>query len=235
MNLLTKQLRKQGYDLIQGPVRNHALLQLWLKRPLDEAELYYRHIDHAFQSPVKLGKRRTKVLNINHTIQNNYRFHIGLSVLQALRQALGLGETFAPNLGLQSGKRIGLGYDQITSTEVAIGDVQNYLTVADFLHPNKRLLKNANRNNLLLITGLLVAKSIHVEIESEKQIDAAAKAEFSKLFNGTFALESSSEKKLVMSTDDIGSFPIAVKAYRIDFDGGAFVNTTLLSDRRNLL
>jgi hypothetical protein len=38
-----------------------------------------------------------------------------------------------------------------------------------------------------------------------------------------------------MSADDIGSFPIAVKAHRIDFDGGQFVNTTLLSDRRNLL
>jgi hypothetical protein len=48
---LTTHLRKQGYDLIEGPVRHHGLLQLWLKRPLDEAELYYAHIDHAFQSP----------------------------------------------------------------------------------------------------------------------------------------------------------------------------------------
>ena len=107
--------------------------------------------------------------------------------------------------------------------------------VADFLHPNKRLLKNANRNNLLLITGILVTKSIHIEIETEKKIDADAKTEFSKLFNGKFELEHSSEKKFVMSTNDIGSFPIAVKVHRIDFDGGQFVNTTLLSDRRNLL
>ena len=114
---LTTRLRKQGYDLIQGPVRNQGPLQLWLKRPLDEAELYYTHIDHAFESPIKLGKR------------------------------------------------VGLSYDQVTSTEVAIGDVQNYL----------------------------------------------------------------------MSANDIGSFPIAVKVHRIDFDGGQFVNTTLLSDRRNLL
>jgi hypothetical protein len=44
-----------------------------------------------------------------------------------------------------------------------------------------------------------------------------------------------SEKKLVMSANDIGSFPIAVKVHRIDFDGGQFVNTTLMSDRRNLM
>lgn len=232
---LTTHLRKQGYDLIQGPVRNHGLLQLWLKRPLDEAELYYTHIDHAFESPIKLGKRRTKALRINHTVQNNYRFHIGLSVLDGLRHALGVVGEFEPNVGLQSVKRVGLSYDQVTSTEVAIGDVQNYLMVADFLHPNKRLLKNANRNNLLLITGVLIAKSIHFEIESEKQIDSAAKTEFSKLFNGKFELERASEKKLVMSANDIGSFPIAVKVHRIDFDGGQFVNTTLMSDRRNLL
>ena len=231
---LTSLLRKQGYDLIQGPVRNHGLLQLWLKRPLDEAELYYTHIDHAFKSPVKLRKRRTKVLRINHTLQNKYRFHIGLSVLDGLRHALGMAGEFAPNGGLESGKQIGLSYDQVTSTEVAIGDVQNYLMVADFLHTNKRLLKNANRNNLLLITGMLVAKSIHIEIETEKRIDAAAKTEFSKFFNGKFELERSSEKKLVMSANDIGLFPIAVKVHRIDFDGGQFVNTTLLSDRRNL-
>ncbi|MGB0811862.1 MAG: hypothetical protein ACPGSF_04960, partial [Flavobacteriaceae bacterium] len=89
---------------------------------------------------------------------------------------------FAPNVGLESGKQIGLSYDQVTSTEVAIGDVQNYLMVADFMHPNKRLLKNANRNNLLLITGMLTAKT-----------------EFSKLFNGKFESGHASENKLVMS------------------------------------
>ena len=90
--------------------------------------------------------------------------------------------------------------------------------VADFMHPNKRLLKNANRNNLLLITGMLTAKT-----------------EFSKLFNGKFESGHASENKLVMSANDIGLFPIAAKVHRIDFDGGQFVNTTLLSDRRNLL
>ena len=43
---------------------------------------------------------------------------------------------FAQNVGLESGKQIGLSYDQVTSTEVAIGDVQNYLMVADFIHTN---------------------------------------------------------------------------------------------------
>jgi hypothetical protein len=232
---LTTYLRKQGYDLIKGPVRNHGLLQLWLKRPLDEAELYYAHIDHAFQSPVKLRKLTKQALNIDNSVKNNYHFHIGLSVLNGLLHSLGVEGDFDPSGSLQSGKRVGLSYDQVISTEVAIGNVQNYLMVADFLHPNKRLLKNANRNNLLLITGLLVAKNIQIEIETEQQIDSLIKTEFSKLLRGKFKLDLASDKKLVMSTDDICSFPIAVKAHRIDFDGGQFINTTLLSDRRNLL
>lgn len=232
---LTTYLRKQGYDLIEGPVRNHGLLQLWLKRPLDEAELYYAHIDHAFQSPVKLRKLTKQALNIDTSVKNNYQFHIGLSVLNGLLHFLGVAGDFDPSGSLQSGKRVWLSYDQVISTEVAIGNVQNYLMIADFLHPNKRLLKNANRNNLLLITGLLVAKNIQIEIETEQQIDSLIKTEFSKLLRGKFKLDLASDKKLVMSTDDIGSFPIAVKAHRIDFDGGQFINTTLLSDRRNLL
>jgi len=71
---LTTYLRKQGYDLIKGPVRNHGLLQL----SLDEAELYYAHIDHAFQSPVKLRKLTKQALNIDNSVKNNYHFHIGL-------------------------------------------------------------------------------------------------------------------------------------------------------------
>ena len=51
---LTKTLRKQGYDLIAGPIRNHQLLQLWLKTPFNDVELYYAHLEHAFTSPVAL-------------------------------------------------------------------------------------------------------------------------------------------------------------------------------------
>ena len=31
---LTKFLSEQGYDLIEGPIRNHKPLQLWLKQTL---------------------------------------------------------------------------------------------------------------------------------------------------------------------------------------------------------
>lgn len=53
---LTEKLQKQNYDLIDGPVRNHHLLQVWNKRKTDRATLYSQNIstlfDLSFQPPV---------------------------------------------------------------------------------------------------------------------------------------------------------------------------------------
>ena len=37
---LTNFLSNQGYDLIEGPIRNHQPLQLWLKDSFGEADLW---------------------------------------------------------------------------------------------------------------------------------------------------------------------------------------------------
>ena len=47
---LSKNLREHGYDLLGGPIRSYKLLQLWLKVPANPIELYYAHINHAFES-----------------------------------------------------------------------------------------------------------------------------------------------------------------------------------------
>ena len=53
---LKRFLRDQGYDQIDGPVRNHRLLQLWLKKGLNKIELYYSNITHAMKSDVVLDE-----------------------------------------------------------------------------------------------------------------------------------------------------------------------------------
>jgi len=47
---LQQHLREAGYDLIDGPIRNHKPLQLWLKDGFSQPELYYANILHAFNS-----------------------------------------------------------------------------------------------------------------------------------------------------------------------------------------
>lgn len=229
---LTTHLRKQGYDLIQGPVRNHGLLQLWLKRPIQDAQLYYSHIDHAFQSPVKLRKRKKQVLSIDVSTQNNYGFYIGMSVMGAILHTLGI--PMIDEGTIKSGKNINLSYDQVVAEEVAIGELHNYLSNADFIYPNDRLLKNANRKNILVITGLLRAKVIQIEIESDRNLNTELEAKLTKHLESNMEVSWASENKLVMKTSQARDFPIAVKASHINFDGGQFVNTLLLTDNRHL-
>ena len=69
---LTKTLRNQGYDLIEGPVRNHKLLQIWIKRPLNEVQLYYDHLSHAFSSDVVLTEVENTALNVDATTKDEY-------------------------------------------------------------------------------------------------------------------------------------------------------------------
>ena len=72
---LTKTLRRQNYDLIEGIVRNHAPLQLWGKRPLNEVEIEYEKLEHAFKSDVVLTEIKSPVLDINYSKKNEFKFN----------------------------------------------------------------------------------------------------------------------------------------------------------------
>jgi hypothetical protein len=83
---LKKYLRQQGYDLIDGPVRNHKPLQLWLKKIFDEVDFYYASIDHAFQSDVLLTEVVNDSLSVNSTKKDDYSFNIGITLFCKLPQ-----------------------------------------------------------------------------------------------------------------------------------------------------
>ncbi|MEP6806227.1 MAG: hypothetical protein ABI892_17000, partial [Flavobacterium sp.] len=102
---LTKFLSEQGYDIIEGPVRNHKPLQLWLKKPFDEAQLYYASIEHAFTSNVALTEIENPALSINSTQKDDYGFNIGITLLQEILKTLGLG-TFEIANTIKSGKTV---------------------------------------------------------------------------------------------------------------------------------
>ncbi|WP_459212626.1 gasdermin [Aquimarina rhabdastrellae] len=230
---LTKTLRNQGYDLIGGPIRNQKLLQLWLKRPFSDIELYYSSIDHAFKSDVTLDKIENDALNVNATMKNEYKFNLGITLLEELLKSLGLG-TFEVSSEIKSGKKVTISYDNSKTIEVPIGEIQTYLSDADFNHANRALLKNANRNNIIVISGILSAKNLVVEIETDFTLNADLTAKLNGIADGklNFAIDNDHTLKMVSNTNNY--FPIAVKADKIDFDNGHFDNTQLITDRRNL-
>ena len=73
---LQQHLREAGYDLIDGPIRNHKPLQLWLKEGFNQPELYYANILQAFNSNKKLRITKDPGLDIKDTDKNEYAFQI---------------------------------------------------------------------------------------------------------------------------------------------------------------
>ncbi|MCL3780710.1 hypothetical protein EMN47_09970 [Prolixibacteraceae bacterium JC049] len=230
---LTKYLRKNGYDLIDGPIRNHKLLQLWLKTMFDDVELYFSEIDEAFVSDVKLKKIKNDALNINSDMKNEFSFNLGLSLLEDTLEALNLGN-FNLNMGINKGKKVTISYEDSQTVEVPIGDIENYLSTCDFKYKNKRLLKNANRNNILIISGVLMAKKLNVSIETDSEIKADVVTQLKAAANGKIHIDSKSNKVIQMTANTDKYFPIAVKANRIDFDKGVFDRLNLITDNRTL-
>lgn len=228
---LTKTLRNSGYDLIEGPVRNHKLLQLWLKRPFNNVQLYYAHINHAFLSEVGLNEVENSALNVNSTTKDEYGFNIGISMLEEILNSLGLGN-FELSAEIKSGKKVTISYDNSITKEIPIGEIQSYLASSDFKHPNKTLLKNANRRNILVISGAILAKNLVVEIETDFSVDNNLVASLNELADGKLDFSMNSENKLKMVSSGGNYFPVAVKADRIDFDKGHFDNTNLVTDNR---
>lgn len=229
---LTAYLRRQGYDLIEGPVRNHKLLQLWLKRSFDEIQPYYAHIGHAFSSPVPLPEEVDASLQVNASHKDDYPFHLGLSVLEELLKSLGLGG-FQLSASIKAGKKLTISYDQAQTKIVAIGAIESYLSQADFLHPNPILLRNANRNNILIVNGLVAAKHLNVDIETTSAIDASLVSSLHDAVEGKLKFSKVADQTLRMHAESDHYFPIAVKANRLRFNRGVFNGFSLISDNRN--
>lgn len=226
---LTHFLKEQGYDLIEGPIRNQKTLQLWLKKMVDEAELYYSNVNQAFVSQIQLNEIENQALTINTTKKDEYGFNIGITLLEDILKSLGLGN-FELSSEVKSGKTVTISYDNSITKEVAIGELESYLSNADFCHPNPSLLKNANRNNILIITGVVFAKNLVVEIETDFNLDAKLIVKLNEIAEGKLNFTMNSQTKLKMVSSGNSFFPVAIKASRIRFHKSSFKGLSLITD-----
>lgn len=229
---LTKELKRQGYDLIEGPIRNHKSLQLWLKKGLDHIGLYYNNIEDAFISSIILNEIESPALAVNSTLKNEFGFNIGITVLEELLKSIGMGQ-FEISANIKSGKSVSISYDNAYTKEVASGEIDSYFSTSDFVHPNPSLLFNANNENILVITGVLYAKNLLVEIETNFNLDAALVAKLNAIASGKLEFQMATNNKLKMRSDGNYIFPVAVKANRIHFQKSVFTKTNLVTDTRD--
>ncbi|HET8809027.1 MAG TPA: hypothetical protein VFM65_02045 [Flavobacteriaceae bacterium] len=229
---LSRFLKDQGYDLINGPVRNHQPLQLWLKRIFNEAELYYADVQHAFKSEVALREIENPALTVDSSQKDDYTFNIGITILEQILESLGLGR-FQLAAKIASGKRVSIAYDHSFAKEYPVGNLESYFHQADFLHPNPSLLKNANRNDILIISGTLFAKHLVAEIETNFDLDASLMADLNDLAKGNLEFSKTGNNVIKLVSGQEGFFPIAVKANKLDFDHSKFDKLKLITDNRN--
>jgi hypothetical protein len=229
---LTSSLRDMGYDLIESPIRNHKLSQLWLKRDFDKIQMYFDQLTYAFQSDVDLPIHTSDALEVNSSTKNEFNFNLGITVLEEILKSIGISNL---NLSgeIKSGKSVKISYDNSITKEIEVGLLETFLLNCDFLHPNELLLKNLNRNDVIVTTGVLYAKNLIVEIETDFSITAELKLKLTEIGEGKLDFSNSTEKKLKMTSETGNFYPIAVKASRLDFDHGKFKEQNLITDSRN--
>jgi hypothetical protein len=114
-----------------------------------------------------------------------------------------------------------------------MGNLVEFMQKADFIHPNPVLLHAANRNNLILITGLVTAEQLVVEMETDTKLTNKQILAMTKAANNKIDLSITKTNKTRMVAGQ-GRFPIAVKAGRMDFDKGQFKDVSLITDARDL-
>lgn len=229
---LTSSLRKMGYDLIESPIRNHKLNQLWLKRDFDKIQMYFDQLSYAFKSDINLAVHTNDALKVDLSSKNEFTFNLGITVLEEILKSIGISNLNISS-EIKSGKSVKISYDNSITKEIEIGVLEAFLTNCDFLHPNESLFKNLNRNDVIVTTGILYAKNLLVEIETDFSITSELKAKLTEITEGKLNFSSSSEKKLKMTSETGNFYPIAVKASRLDFDYGKFKKQKLITDRRN--
>ena len=229
---LQAHLQNAGYDLIDGPIRNHKPLQLWLKDGFNQAELYYESILHAFASPVKLKTTKDPALAVDDKYKNDYAFQIGLTVVQEMLQSMGM-QPIELSAAFQSGKKVSVSFKNTMTEMLPIGLLTDFFSQADFLHPNPILLRHANKNKLLLITGVVTAEQLVVEMDMDLKLNSKLLAGLKKSNKGKIEFSTSRNNTLKMVAG-AARFPIAIKASRLDFDKGRFAGLSLVTDGRDL-
>ncbi|MEY3312312.1 MAG: hypothetical protein RL348_1661 [Bacteroidota bacterium] len=229
---LIKHLSKSGYDLIDGPIRNHQPLQLWLKQGANRPELYFEHINQVFKNPKELVVDEDPTLNVDATQQVEHDFTTGLTVLKELMQGIG-GTPFDISTGIQTGRKISIKYKDAYAASVAIGQLTTYLGESRIEDLSESFIHHLNSNQVLLITGVVFAKQLVMDVSTDRDIDLTwvAKLQAAKDPKLSFSLEN--KRQLKMTTNGSKVFPIAIKANRLDYDRAKFKRMRLVTDNRN--
>ncbi len=232
MSKLVKHLKDAGYDLIDGPVRNQDLLQLYLKRPAKKIELLFDEMLQAFDGDTKISVKEDNALSINSSMSVSYDFKAGMSAINDSLQAFKIGNV-SLDAEIKKGKEVNISYDSSITRVVPTGEIMQFLSDARLKASNDRFLKDMNQNNLIVVTGVVFAKNFVAEIKTESDVNIDALVA-SANGNGKVSFQRQSNNSIKMVSEGDSLIPIAIKANRIKFNKDKFSDLHLVSDSRDL-
>ena len=229
---LSKKLKKSGFDLIDSPIRNHKTLQLWKKSGFNKIEVYYSSLYQAFSSNIVLNEISDNALSINSSDKNSYNFNFGITLLDDILKSLGLG-ALELSSEIKSGNKVSISYDKSISKIYDIGEIENYFSKADFLHSNRQLLENLLNNDIVIISGILYAQDLSVEVSTNFSLSQDLVTKITNVVDGKIKFEIANDHLLKMVSANNTPFPVAVKANKIVFDKNGFKKLELITDTKD--
>lgn len=232
MTGLVKLLRNQGFDLIDGPIRSHAPLQIWNK-VVFEKNTFYGNLMALFKSDVKLEAYRDAATYVNSSEKETYGFNVGLSASSPFLKEMGL-DAFDFGSKISGGQSLSVSFDNAYTLRYAKGELSTFFydPSTDFAKPNPELLNNANRNNLILISGVLYAENMIIEMKSNNAISADVVSDMAKVAKANVSYAHTSDNSIKMTSQLDKPYPIAIEAVRLDFDKGKYVSMKVVTDNR---
>jgi hypothetical protein len=229
--LLEHKLRQQDYDFIEGALRNHKELQLWLKKPMNRVEIQAEHIGDqiAFKKEFNAAPMVNPALKVSSKDTETYGFDEGLKALDGIMEKMGLGK-LSQTFNGKKGVEVELSYDSSECREYPRGQIEAYLDSINTSDLDGTFKDHLNDNDVLVITGVLYAKNFTAKIHTNFSIDAALDADIKNVVEGKVGVKIEGDKTIVLSAEGINEIPIAVKAHRLRFRRGKFKGMNLITD-----
>lgn len=232
---LEEVLRRQGFDFINGPIRNQKLAQLWLKKDDSRITLFSDHITHTFKSSYNLQSVTSDALYVNFTEKQTFNFNIGMTFLQRLFQSLGMGH-LGIETKIKTGKDVSISFDEAVCEEYGEGDLLNFFSKEsgfDLTHYNPNIIDYLNNDDLIIASGILSAKNLKITINTNADISGSVKLDLEQITDSSLSFDFTQKNTLIMNAAANKVYPIAVKAHRLYFRYGEFQKMDLVTDSRN--
>lgn len=209
-----------NYDMIDGTARQQRLLQLW-KKNAEGMQIFKDSVHKIFSSPIILKEIESPVIDLTQTYKKRFGINLGLSALERIKPTLNFNNIF------KSGKAVTISYKSGKCVEFDHQDLLNYFSKSDFIEKDPIWLKDFNRNNILIITGIIYGKNLQIEIESDNEINLTTESELNGALQGKFQINKSSASTIIITDSSDDFTPIAVKSHKLIYSNGEFKNLHL--------